>query len=39
MTPAEFFSNLKDKIMVNLTLLRTNECDERTIHLLESLIS
>ena len=39
LTPAEFFSKLKDKIMVNLTLLRINECDKRTIPLLESLIS
>ena len=39
LTPAEVFSKLKDKIMVNLTLLRINECDEHTIPLLESLIS
>ena len=38
-TLAEFFSKLKDKIMVNLTLLRINECDECKILLLESLIS
>ena len=36
LTPAEFLSKLKDKIIINLTLLA---CDECTIPLLESLLS